>query len=226
MIKQKGFTLIELMVVIVINGMLMTVLTEIYLHMQQNFRLQNALSEVQSSGRFAIYYLTHNIRMAGYVGCSGSKKIDSQMIQGFSGQNPPLALRRGINKNSDIILLGLCRRYQGEMQYHSVYFYVANSALYMKPKGRRRLELVSNVIRLKFNYGIGSSTILSYLPAPAIKSWRKVHAVEISLLIASKDQVRQAKTPYQFLNKTIVPQDRRWYVPWYSYVGLRENKVG
>ncbi len=65
--SQRGFTLIELMIAMLIGVFLMTGVIQIFLSAKQAYRLQENLSRLQENGRFAMDMITKDIRMAGYV---------------------------------------------------------------------------------------------------------------------------------------------------------------
>lgn len=74
--KQAGLSLIELMIAITLSLLLMAGVMQMFLTSKQTYNTNNALSRVQESGRFAIDFLTYDIRNAGYKGeCSGAPNI-------------------------------------------------------------------------------------------------------------------------------------------------------
>lgn len=66
--RQKGFSLIELLIALTLGLLLMAGILQIFLASKQTYSTNNALSRVQESGRFAIGFLTDDIRHAGYRG--------------------------------------------------------------------------------------------------------------------------------------------------------------
>lgn len=66
--RQKGFSLIELLIAITLGLLLVAGILQIFLASKQTYSTNNALSRVQESGRFAIGFLTDDIRHAGYRG--------------------------------------------------------------------------------------------------------------------------------------------------------------
>ncbi|MDD1610693.1 MAG: prepilin-type N-terminal cleavage/methylation domain-containing protein, partial [Methylococcaceae bacterium] len=62
---QRGFTLIELMIAMLIGVFLMAGILQIFSSAKQAYRLQENLSRLQENGRFAMDYLTKGVRMAG-----------------------------------------------------------------------------------------------------------------------------------------------------------------
>ncbi|MDD1616788.1 MAG: type IV pilus assembly protein PilW, partial [Methylococcaceae bacterium NSP1-2] len=77
---QRGFTLIELMIAMLIGVFLMAGILQIFSSAKQAYRLQENLSRLQENGRFAMDYLTKGVRMAGYMGCSSSVRSTTNMV--------------------------------------------------------------------------------------------------------------------------------------------------
>lgn len=74
--RQTGLSLIELMIAITLSMLLMAGVLQAFLTSKQTYSTNNALSRVQESGRFAIDFLTYDIRNAGYKGeCTGAPNI-------------------------------------------------------------------------------------------------------------------------------------------------------
>ena len=73
--NQRGFTLIELMISLVIGLLLSAAIVKIYADTSQIYRFQSAVSEVQENGRFASAFLRRTARLAGNFGCDASKPI-------------------------------------------------------------------------------------------------------------------------------------------------------
>jgi len=119
--RQRGLTLIELMVAITISAVLLLSMVEIFSSSKQTFRTQEALSHLQESARFTRYYLSYIIRQAGYR--SQLNATESSVFAGqpaVFGQNDvgttasiddasgPIALNN-VASGTDVIAI----RYQG-----------------------------------------------------------------------------------------------------------------
>ena len=68
--KQQGLTLIELMISITLSLIIMAGIFQIFVSSKQSYRVQEALGRIQEDARFAMDLLTHDLRMAGNVGCN------------------------------------------------------------------------------------------------------------------------------------------------------------
>ncbi len=68
--SQRGFTIIEVMVAVTLSLIVLAGVTQIYLGSKTTYKMQEASSEVQESGRFAMDFISKDVRMAGYIGCA------------------------------------------------------------------------------------------------------------------------------------------------------------
>jgi type IV pilus assembly protein PilW len=64
--QEKGFTLIELMIAIVLGLLLIAGVMTVFVSTKQGYRLENGLSLMQSTGRATLDLLSREIMMAGY----------------------------------------------------------------------------------------------------------------------------------------------------------------
>ncbi len=71
-INQRGLSLVELMVAITIGLLLLAGVIQVFASTKQTYRVHEGLSRVQESGRFAMEFLTRDLRMAGFWGCTRS----------------------------------------------------------------------------------------------------------------------------------------------------------
>lgn len=64
--SQRGLTLIEIMVALVLSLFLIAGVIQLFLGSKQTYRFHDALSRLQENGRFALDSMTRDIRMAGF----------------------------------------------------------------------------------------------------------------------------------------------------------------
>lgn len=67
--KQKGFSVVELMVALLLGLFLVSGVTGMYLSSKQTYRVTDNLSRLQESLRFSLEFMTRDIRMASYMPC-------------------------------------------------------------------------------------------------------------------------------------------------------------
>ena len=70
--KQRGLSLIELMVAITLSLILTLGVVQIFSSSKQSSRVQNELARLQENARFALDVLSRDIRMAGQLGCNSA----------------------------------------------------------------------------------------------------------------------------------------------------------
>lgn len=68
--QQRGLTIVEIMVALVLSLILTAGVVEVFLGSKNTYRVNEALSRLQEDGRMALEYLSRDVRMAGYQGCS------------------------------------------------------------------------------------------------------------------------------------------------------------
>lgn len=89
--RQAGLSLIEIMIALLIGLFLLLGLYEIFMSSKQSYRLAEAQSRLQENARYALEVLGHNIRQAGFVGCSGIIEDKNPIVVGnspFLAPNP------------------------------------------------------------------------------------------------------------------------------------------
>ncbi|WP_049721176.1 PilW family protein [Gilvimarinus polysaccharolyticus] len=68
--RQKGLSLVELMISIAIGLMLMTGIVQLFLSSKEVFNTQQGMSRLQETGRLAVEFMSRDLRQAGYMGCA------------------------------------------------------------------------------------------------------------------------------------------------------------
>ncbi|MCB1648722.1 MAG: PilW family protein [Pseudomonadales bacterium] len=68
-VHMRGLSMIELLIAMVLGLSLTAGVMQVYVGNTQTDRDQEARARMQENGRFAISYLAHELRMAGYLGC-------------------------------------------------------------------------------------------------------------------------------------------------------------
>lgn len=68
--KQRGVTLVELMIAVTISSIVMIGISSVYTSSKRSYKLQEEFSRLQENGRFAINHITRFVRGAGYSGCA------------------------------------------------------------------------------------------------------------------------------------------------------------
>lgn len=83
---ERGFTLVELMISLVLGLVVIGGVISVFLANQQSYRTNQALAEVQDSARTAFEFLARDIRQAGGTPCgNASSRIVNTVIGGGTG---------------------------------------------------------------------------------------------------------------------------------------------
>jgi type IV pilus assembly protein PilW len=69
---QRGMGLVELLVWMAISLLIISVIGVVYANTKQLTRVNDNVSRLQENGRFVVYLLDRDIRMAGFRGCNGN----------------------------------------------------------------------------------------------------------------------------------------------------------
>lgn len=75
--SQKGFSLIELMIALTLGLVITGVIVQVFSSSRSTYDLEEGLAEVQEQGRFAMEFLSSDIRQSGNFGCA---KLKNQAI--------------------------------------------------------------------------------------------------------------------------------------------------
>jgi type IV pilus assembly protein PilW len=75
MIKSRGLSIVEFLISITLGVMVVTGVITIYVSNKTTFNIQEGIARIQENGRFINYYLTKEVRMAGFQGCTNQKNI-------------------------------------------------------------------------------------------------------------------------------------------------------
>lgn len=107
---QKGFTLVELMISMVLGLVVIGAVVSVMLANKRTYRTGTAMSEIQESARTAFELLARDIRQSGATGCDNSGKVANVLnagtnwwqtwfsIKGFEGADtdPAVAVGSGV----------------------------------------------------------------------------------------------------------------------------------
>lgn len=99
--KQKGITLVELMVAMVLGLILTAGILQLFVSNKQTYRVTENMSRLQENGRFAMHFLTQDIRMADYWGCRSQGLPIETSLNPDPNFNLPVAGLAGSNDDAN-----------------------------------------------------------------------------------------------------------------------------
>lgn len=95
---QHGFTIVEIMVAMLLGLILMAGVISLMVGNKRSFNEQIEMSRLQENARFAIEFLTRDIRMAGYAGCSSDmEKVISHLDLNDASLSPNMGIKNLLN---------------------------------------------------------------------------------------------------------------------------------
>jgi len=92
---QRGISLVEVLVALVISLFLLGGIIQVYLGNKTSYAFSNSISRIQENGRFAMDMMAQDLRMAGFFGCAIPDQEDEGTI--VNNLNPA-----GIGYNTDL----------------------------------------------------------------------------------------------------------------------------
>ncbi len=81
----RGFSIVELMVALAISLFLMAGAISLLVTSKKTYTVNDDLSRIQESGRIAMEYMSHDLRMAGYFGCADNIEVVYNHVNGATG---------------------------------------------------------------------------------------------------------------------------------------------
>ncbi|BBH10879.1 PilW family protein [Chromobacterium haemolyticum] len=199
---ERGMTLIELMVALTLGLMVVLVVGQVFYSNKTVFRSQAAQAEVQEKGRFALRWVSEQLRQAGYV---DTTRLANGLASNFPISNPTFAsagtvlleasgtLNYRFYGNGDNQIVDC----QGSPVASAVItnFAIARTAsdVMTCTSAGSTSTVLSGVKQLVLMYGEDLSTPADNVPdiyrsAASVANWMNVHVVQVCILVESDTQ--------------------------------------
>jgi len=219
LIRERGFTLVELMVALLISTILLGAIFQNFVATQRSYRLLEGLTQLQENARFSMYMLGVSARSAGY---RSDTEVSSQRAFPAGGVAPASAAAFGVSGqvvtglNNDAAVAAVLDgtdsisiRYQGNADGTTVdclgaavaadavamnTFYVDTTNELQCSNGVNDFPLADGVENMQVLYGLdtdGDEAADVYRNAAGIagNTWRNVVSVRIAMLFTTVDPV-------------------------------------
>lgn len=246
--SQKGLTLIELMIAMLLGVFLIGGILQIFISTKQSYRMQENLSRLQENGRFAMDFIARDMRMTGYWGCLNPSAVDVD-IAGTNDNNAAAdadtladddANADSITDDTDTITLrgafsqplaGTCGTAVNTAAAY--YTHASSSVTYRINKGvlqKNGDDLIEGIENMQILYGEdtdANGTANRYLPANTVGNMANVVSIRISLLVRTIDDNLAAQTLLYSFNgvNNINPGDRRIRRVFTSTIAVRNRLI-
>lgn len=238
--KQHGFSIVEAMISMLIGIILLAGSMQVFISSKKSFLLQDAISQIQDDARFAIHFITRDLRHAGYP--QGNLGVNE-------GAGEALAFDISDNKTSNNSSEGsdqLAIKYesladctgnatplkQGYSRVTINHYRLDSAILKCSGNSGNTMELAENVEKFHALYGVdtdGDGVANYYQHADNItggaSSWNSIVSVRFALLFASSDSVGARQKAFSLLNEGayIPPDDGKLRRVFVSTVMLRNR---
>jgi type IV pilus assembly protein PilW len=211
--RQGGFSLVEIMIGLLIGLFLMGGLLQVFDHSKRGYKYQEGLSQVQEQGRFAMEFLTVNLRVAG-----------------FPGSNPPAGNKiQGVDNATDMVTVLVtstsdCRNIATGGVAQNIFRINLNN-LECSGDGVNWEVFVQDIEDMQILYGedLDADGVANrYLRANQNPTWNNVVSARVALLARSADFM--TRTPESFVDltgNTVNPNDQRLRRSFISMINLR-----
>jgi type IV pilus assembly protein PilW len=249
--QQKGFTLVEIMIALLIGVFLLGGVMGVFLNTKQTYNVQEALSRLQENGRFAMDFLAKDIRMTDYRVCQTYTPPSLNNV----GLNIPITGTEGVadatNRAKDLpdtITVKWSEESCSCLQPITpicVSTDVQKNRFYDITSGSLQVadqDLVEGVENMQIQYGVDSDMDIStgvpkggdgtanYYVAgtaanfPDWQHWAQIVSVRVSLLLQTiEDNIASEQLPYTYNGGTFTPNDRRIRRVYTSTFALRNR---
>ena len=189
---QAGFSLIELMIAMLLGVFLIGGLISVFIASSQNYRVQQALTQVQDKGRFAIKKMRQDVQQAGFDLADASIAVKYFPVAPATSCALGLAV---LETNWDDGATNQTRCYYLENNQLKRNQYITGTV----PVPANAIVIVDGIIQLDFSFavdidggGLDKVAGVTYLAAadlvdsPAnVPSWLAVRAVRVEMIVVS-----------------------------------------
>jgi type IV pilus assembly protein PilW len=196
--REKGFTLIELMVAIVLGLLLIAGTLTVFISTKQGYRLENGLSLMQATGRATLDLLAREVMMAGFPQIADIETfIPAKTIDGGGSNSDQFAVRY----QSDTDCLNGTPLYSDGKRYAKNMYYIdVDNNLWCRTLAEddsmiTEAVIVQGVENMQLLYGEdnnpddGVTNATRYVSADNVVDWDNVVSVRIGIIVNSQSSI-------------------------------------
>jgi type IV pilus assembly protein PilW len=184
---QTGLSLIELMIAITLGILLTSAMISLFINSKKSYRINENMSRLQENAKFAMTFISRDIRMADYRACETSDRLDTAI----AGQS-----NTGLNGSDSITLLWQpydCDDVSVAESTSTVYTIENgdgnNPALFRSINGNSK-EMVEGIENLQILYGeeIDANYVPNYyVNSASVAAMSQVISVRVTLTARTLD---------------------------------------
>jgi type IV pilus assembly protein PilW len=212
--REKGFTLIELMIAIVLGLLLIAATVTVFVSTKQGYRLENGLGLMQATGRATLDLLSREIMMAGFPQSENIESfIPAETLDGGGSNSDQFAVR--YQSDTDCFNHNTPTYASDGKRYAKNMYFIQDNALWCRTLAEDDSEIekaviVQGVENLQLLYGedntAGDSVTNAtrYVTADNVTDWNNVVSVRIGIIVNSQSPVATSNddVAYTLLGQT------------------------
>lgn len=213
--KQKGMSLMELMVALTIGSLLMVGVGQIFMSNKRSSDMQNGMGKLQENARFALDILAENITMAGY-----NEDIDG--VTPFNSVNTLDNVTE--NVDLDFLIADGTASDSIDIRYRTTTdclgnavatqtlnrFYINGTDLMCLGSGSVTPEIIATGIEnMQILYGEDSdadNTANVFVNAGNVTDWDSIVTVRVALLVSTTDELSAGTSDTQTYTLLNIPE--------------------
>jgi len=232
---QCGYTLIELMVAMSLGLFIIGGGIGIFIATQQSNRMQENLSRLQETARFAMDFIERDMRMTGFWGCKAATTPDADVAgtDGASGAADTLTLRGAFAPSAADAAAIYTTCTSPVLSTDTVYtdtkariVYSITSSTLNRATGGSTAAVADGVDNMQILYGADTDAdgvANYYVPATNITNMANVISLRITLLVSTLDDNLLAQSTSYTYNG-ITTTDRKIHKLFTSTIAIRNRQ--
>ena len=179
---QKGLSLIELMIAIALSIFIVAAMISLFVNSKQNYRMNENMSRMQENARFAMSFISRDVRMADYHACVPGDRLSTAI----SGQDNTTEFEGHDNQTDSITVVWQANDCVNSvtMEYLIKIGDSEIPALFRSIDGGDDEELVEGIWGLEILYGedtSGNNVPDRYVSAGSVTEMEDAISVRITL---------------------------------------------
>ena len=201
--RQKGFTLVEMMIAIVIGLLLIAGTLSVFLSTKQGYRMENGLSLMQATGRATLDLLTRDIMLAGFPQSSSIETFvtGAGLTQDGGGSNSDTFTVRFQSTTDCQNSAAGTPTYADGQRYAKNHYFIQNGNLMCETLAEDNsvdhaaVVLVEGIENMQVLYGEDNdatdavTNATRYVTAGNVTNWNNVVSVRIGFVVNSQDNI-------------------------------------
>lgn len=196
--QEKGFTLIEMMIAIVLGMILIAGTFSVFLGTKQGYRMGQGMTLMQSTGRATLNFISRELTMAGFPQASAIESFIPAMVADGGGNNSDVIAVR-YRATADCFG-SVTPVYADGVQYTKNMYFLQNNELVCRTLAEDNSTLaeaaiIPGVENMQFLYGEdtnaadGVTNATKYVTAGNVVNWNNVVSVKLGILVNSQGDI-------------------------------------